>query len=608
MQTTYKRFAMFFLAFLLIVTLAQPAVAEQRLIDDIEHIEIAFADMPYYRYDFDAFGAKVDKLRDLMQVAGNDEEILALYDELLYESEVISTMSSLATIGYYSDTGNKYWQEERTFNNENSNDILDSFETEISNLLDSEYEKTLIQHIGRDNAELFRNYNGMTDEQRDLFAKDLELELRYYELEGMYTPYSNEYYNALGENYLEFLQNRTKLAKSYGFDTFDSFANAAYYYRDYDYNETKQLFESVRKHILPLYNKLRNNYSTEYEHIVSEYSPLAIDDMVAITGKYISEISPELAIPWEYMIRNNLYDIEPSDSKANIGFTITLPMYKSAFIMNSPVGGFYDMQTLVHEFGHFTQAYYDATPSIYQTPVLDLCEVHSQGLEALFTHYYPEIYGENSDAFIHELIIDFLRVIIDYSYIAEFETEAYRLDNPDFNQLKKLGTEIGRQYWPRASREALSTYWIAFPHTHTAPMYSTSYVVSALASLDLWVQSLVDKNAATDSYLKLVSLHSTQYFGNALQMSGISNIFKRATIDLLCDNIATVLLEGGKPKDVVPGVPQDYSRLRPKNTAKDSVIPGLPQEMDTTITVAITIAIVVMCIVIVVRSRRKEDD
>ena len=607
MQAKHKRLTALLLA-LILMLVTQPVMAEQRLFDEAEHSETHFADMHYSRYDFEGFNKKLDELRLLMDSSGSRDNLLSLFDELLYEADVIMTMSSLITIHYYCNPGDDYWKNERAYTEEALNDSINAFEIEISRLLESDYEDDFIGHIGEYNAEMFRDYEGMSEEQKDFYAENLALELSYYEIIDAYEPYSNEYYNALGENYIKALRVRAQIADSFDYDSFDSFANNAYYYRDYDYRETERLFTSVEKYVLPLYEKLQKKYSSEYMQIVSEYSPPPTDELVELVGKYICDISPELAIPWNYLIRNGLYDLDPSPTKADIGFTISLPMYASSFIMDSPNGGVFDMQTITHEFGHFTQAYYDTTRAIYQTTVLDLCEVHSQGLELLYSHYYPEVYGENYEAFLYEHILSFLRTIIDYSYAAEFEIAAYRLDEPDFEQLKQLGAEIGRRYWPRASKAALGEYWLNFPHIHTSPMYSTSYVVSALAALDLWVQSLVDFQAATDSYLKLVSLQNDYTFREALRKSGLSDVFKSSAIELLSKNISIVLLEGGNPTGVVPGVPQSYARFRPREEKNPAESQGLPKDMDIATTAVITIVIIVVCVVVIVRSRREGID
>ena len=44
----------------------------------------------------------------------------------------------------------------------------------------------------------------------------------------------------------------------------------------------------------------------------------------------------------------------------------------------------------MHEFGHYNAAYHDPMPAIYMTSVLDVAEIHSQGLELLITKYADE--------------------------------------------------------------------------------------------------------------------------------------------------------------------------------------------------------------------------
>ena len=103
----------------------------------------------------------------------------------------------------------------------------------------------------------------------------------------------------------------------------------------------------------------------------------------------MDQVSGELGELFRYMRKSHLCDIEASDTKLDVGFTVNLPSYHSAFLFDQPQGTYYDLKTVIHEFGHFSA--FCLAPSD-DFPV-DVAEIHSQGLEMLFLPYAGELFG-----------------------------------------------------------------------------------------------------------------------------------------------------------------------------------------------------------------------
>ena len=65
--------------------------------------------------------------------------------------------------------------------------------------------------------------------------------------------------------------------------------------------------------------------------------------------------------------------------------------YGGAFIFDSPYENWHDIQTVIHEFGHYNETFHGYRHSIEYVHNVDVAEIHSQGLELLCLEYADEI-------------------------------------------------------------------------------------------------------------------------------------------------------------------------------------------------------------------------
>jgi hypothetical protein len=107
--------------------------------------------------------------------------------------------------------------------------------------------------------------------------------------------------------------------------------------------------------------------------------------------------------------------------------------------------------------------------------------------------------------------------------------------------------------------------------------------LSALAALDIWVQSLIDFDFAAGTYLTLSSLAFTTPFQEALAWSGFSDPFAPESLSALSGNLISVLLRGEAPSGVMLERPRNWaSGGESRHTQKPSspeMVPLLPDEM-----------------------------
>ncbi len=125
--------------------------------------------------------------------------------------------------------------------------------------------------------------------------------------------------------------------------------------------------------------------------VFEEYD-VSSEELLETFAPYMEAISPEVGEAFGFFREQQLYDLDSSEDKISMAYTVELPAYGSAYIYDNRSGMYYDIFTVVHEFGHFNSVYHDDTPALYTNINMDVSEIHSQGLELLFYPYYEQMY------------------------------------------------------------------------------------------------------------------------------------------------------------------------------------------------------------------------
>ena len=164
------------------------------------------------------------------------------------------------------------------------------------------------------------------------------------------------------------------------------------------------------------------------------------------------------------------------------------------YIYGDPYLNFYDLTTLVHEFGHASANALAWSPS----PDLEVSETQSQGLEMLFSLWYDEGTG-SSDASMMS-VRTMLYAIIEGCVYDEFQQRVYEGDATTAEELDAMFEEICAGYGYDPGRP-----WYTVSHTFGQPFYYVSYAVSAFNALEIFVDALEDPDAAKEEYLDVVA-------------------------------------------------------------------------------------------------------
>ena len=526
--------------------LAAEEVRQTDFFAGVLHSQTDFADMEYRRIEPEPILALIDQARELLDDASNAARVEELYDQISGDFLELSTMRILIYIRACQDIWDEEAAAEYARCAEQEDLMNDAIRALARDILNSPCAAFLEERLGPDAAERFGQYEELTERQRELIAREISLAAKYNALAGQTYADADEKNKALGEFYLELTAVRREMADAYGYDSYADYAYEQTYSRDYTPEEIRSFHAAVKEYIAPLSNdllKLRNAYRKvdEYKALLDgEYVEYAGDFTLDTIEPYLGRLSDELLESFQYLRRYHLYDMDPSETKAAMGYTIELPHYGAAFIFSFPYGEIYDFHTAIHEFGHYNRFYHtdwswerSAAGESY-----DAAEVHSQGLEALFFHFYPEIFGELAPAVEIYKVDSLVASMVDGALHDEFQQYVYAAgDVLTLEMLNEKYYELCTEYGVLKDDGELTRDWVDIPHTFTSPCYFISYATSAAGALAVWEESQSDFYGAVDKYLAFAALEPPMGFVDRFAAVGMNNPIAPESVKALAETL-----------------------------------------------------------------------
>lgn len=494
--------------------------------------------------------AKLDKLLreleqrtsgDLAGSKGNKKKIVSVYKKIVKEYDRLTTGYCIAEIESVQDVKNDEAMDRVQKLSEMLTTAGDTVYVALKKALNTKDGKVLEAELGAECAKALREYDEMSEDDKKLSVDLATLEADYSQKAGDLDDLTGEdeiadFEDEIAELMYKMIKIQNKQAKNAGYDSYEEYAYKEIWGRDYTADDIDKIEKYVKDEIVPLYQDLSyaayrsnaaNSVGADFDEICDEVYP------------YIAKIDPELGSTFTYMRRNNLVDFREDSKKAEQGFTIPMSYYGDAYIFNSPEGGYRDWQVLIHEFGHFNAAFHDDTPQLFSSTNLDVAEIQSQGLEALMTVYFPDIFG-NKDGkalMISELQM-LLGSILQGFQVNEFEhilREKPKMSAEEIDQeFARLEYEYGLvdEDWVDEG----DNFWTQIPHIFSQPFYYISYATSVIPALDIWYQSLDHRPKAVDSYMKISALNNASYL-EALDEADLPNYITVKGMKKVCGHI-----------------------------------------------------------------------
>ena len=523
-----------------------------------------FSDMVYEHYDPSKVEEMMEELKSLMTDAANGEEAAALFRQLEDEEYNMALSYELADLHSYLDVTDDYYSDEYTYISDLYNVIDDEIGILGNELLSSPCGEAIRADMTEEEILYYEGYEAMTEEQRELFQKETELIEEYYESfaqdftvtvngreytadelyydeELSYEEYEDAYLElmqkenaALGPIFVELVKVRSRIAASYGYDTYTEYAYEVTYARDYSPEDAAYLSYDVSDYLLDTYFEYYDAYDADAGYTLDGlFDEMTIEEQMEIAESYLIDVDADMLESFEFMKTYHLYDLEYSDTKYEGGFTTWIDVYDEPFLFNQPGSGFYDYMTLVHEFGHYN-AYYVNTDNEESWNNIDLAEIHSQGLEMLYCAFYEEMLGEEmGEAAVNYSMLQLIGAILDGCMYDEFQQAVYAMEDPTLEKINEAFREVAQYYGYVYDSPEEAVDWIAVPHNFDQPLYYISYAVSALPALEIYAMAEEDFAEACRVYKALVAKGEAPSFEDTLAECGLTDPFEEDYIEKL---------------------------------------------------------------------------
>ncbi len=552
----------------------EDGVRETDFFTDQPHANVDFADMTYRHIDSEPILEEMDGVRKLLPDGGNGKKVEEAFDRLTGQFLEIITMYQLVQIRTYQDVTDgeaAAWHEHTARLYET---VADALVLLIQDILKSPCGGFLREQLTEEDIAYYAGYKAKSGEQLARLAQESALENEYMaaayqtctvEYDGRtwdqaaadaallagelaaeaYTGISRsiaQKQNALlGDIYLRMVALRKEIAQSCGYDNYGDYAYTEIYQRDYTRQEIRSFHQAVKEHIVPLADALYPLYLSGYDEpaLREDYAGDAALDLIE---PYIGRLSSEMAEAFSYMRSHGLYDSDYSDAKAEAGFTIFLTGYGAPFYFYSPCGEFRDLTTTVHEFGHYNNDYWQSAGWNDGSKSIDIAEVHSQGLELLFSCFYEELLGgEDAAAAAQDyLMLSVLSgAVIEGCLYDELQQYVYDTEHVTLEQINRKYCQLCREYGVIAEDDPRTEMyeWYGVPHTFTSPCYYISYAVSAAGAFAFWLDARDDYYAAVDRYLAFTALDSSYGFQESFAELGMESPLDPDYVEALADGL-----------------------------------------------------------------------
>ncbi len=631
-----------------------PAFTVSADLKNNERKDLTYSEMQYQKFDESKLISAADELKDIASKnpSGKEKRIEELINVMFDEYDLQATMYNIRYNEFYCDVTNESIAKELPEIEEKYYSYYDVIFSALNKIYNSDYQDLMFELLDRDIITAITYYEKTDEKYSELSNEESKLVLEYERLSSFnysveykgqswtaddlynnppenydeYNRISNMIYSKknkeLGEIYLKLVKIRDKIAKLYGFPNYAEYAYEAKYIRDYSLEDIDKIYEEVKKNFPDLYNNLYKQLSLSLYSTGLANQTYTGEEVLNGIEPYFADIDSEISENFKYMRKYHLYNIDAMPNKMNGGYTVSLYSYAVPFIFNCPKGDFNDFRTMIHEFGHANADFMNPTRAVYEAfgNSLDTLEIHSQGMEALFIEYYDDIFGEKQGkAFTDYTIYSMASSIIEGCLFDEFQRYAYENPECTLEQLNSKYTQLCNEYGLEYNTDVVYSYdWTDITHNFNSPMYYISYATSALSSLDLWIESINDRDEAVNTYKSLIACSSDTPYIESVESCGLRNIFDSGVVSEIAEETEIVLKNGTiklnenessyevtEPSEVTEATSKLTSAPMKKTKAKTTGM-AIPI-MFSLIVIAFILAMLVMIIILIIsiKSHRK---
>lgn len=366
--------------------------------------------------------------------------------------------------------------------------------------------------------------------------------------------------NDIDEKFNQLVKLRHQIALNAGFDNYIDYRFKEMKRFDWDKKDCFEFHKAVKKHIVPLREKmmikrkksLNLNVLMPYDLSVdiTGEKPLRICEegnskyLLDRAGKVIKSINDELFQYFTHLRDNNLIDLEARKNKVPGPFMINYPLFETASVSLNSTGMAHDLMNLLHEVGHCAHFFLgkNVFPHSLQHWTYETAEAGSLcmeyfGLEEMDKHFPLEECNRIKTDKLQKLVWLFLLT----AKGDEFQHWIYENPEHTVEERRQKWSELEDVYYKGVDdseyRSKLSKTEWQIQHILNMPFYYIDYSISEILALSLWDRYKQDPKDAISKYKSGCSLAASRSVSEIYNTFGTTLSFGEDKIVQIADMI-----------------------------------------------------------------------
>ncbi|MDY6154393.1 MAG: M3 family oligoendopeptidase [Terrisporobacter sp.] len=552
-----------------------------------------FKDYKYERPNYEEIKKSFLELVDKIKNASTYDEQKLHINQLNNIRKHIETMSTLASIRNSINTADEFYDEEQNYwdeqgplytelNSDFYKAIVNSkFKDEIKKDYSEQFYKICEYSLKSFSPEIISDLqeeNKLMSKYTKLLASaKINFKGEELNLSGLYKymlssdrnereQSSKAYYNYFGEHEEEFdeiydqlVHIRHNMAKKLGFKNFVELGYIRMDRTDYNPEMVVNLRKQILEYIVPLCNKLyekqakrlnldKLTYIDENLEFLDGNATIKGDsDYIIENGiKMYQELSQETKEFFDFMLENELMDLETKHNKSAGGYCTYIPDYKAPFIFSNFNKTSEDMDVLTHEAGHAFQLYMSRDIDMQEInfPTLDSCEIHSMSMEFITYPWMETFFKEDSDKYKFAHLTSAIKFLPYGVVVDEFQHVVYDNPNMTSDERKKVWRDLEKKYLPHRDYEdneilERGCWFFKQGHIFKDPFYYIDYVLAQICAFQFLKKMEEDRISGWEDYLRICKVGGTQSFLQIVKTGNLISPFDDKCIEYIIKNLET---------------------------------------------------------------------
>ena len=552
-----------------------------------------FKDYKYERPNYEEIKKSFIELVDKIKNASTYDEQKLHINQLNNIRKHIETMSTLASIrnsintaDEFYDEEQNYWDEQGPLYTELNSDfykviVNSKFKDEIKKDYSEQFYKICEYSLKSFSPEIISDLqeeNKLMSKYTKLLASaKINFKGEELNLSGLYKymlssdrnereQSSKAYYNYFGEHEEEFdeiydqlVHIRHNMAKKLGFKNFVELGYIRMDRTDYNPEMVVNLRKQILEYIVPLCNKLyekqakrlnldKLTYIDENLEFLDGNATIKGDsDYIIENGiKMYQELSEETKEFFDFMLENELMDLETKHNKSAGGYCTYIPDYKAPFIFSNFNKTSEDMDVLTHEAGHAFQLYMSRDIDMQEInfPTLDSCEIHSMSMEFITYPWMETFFKEDSDKYKFAHLTSAIKFLPYGVVVDEFQHVVYDNPNMTSDERKKVWRDLEKKYLPHRDYEdneilERGCWFFKQGHIFKDPFYYIDYVLAQICAFQFLKKMEEDRISGWEDYLRICKVGGTQSFLQIVKTGNLISPFDDKCIEYIIKNLET---------------------------------------------------------------------